>query len=232
MSLYDYFNSFSRYIEAERPPDKAIVLYWALLDMFNRRDWPEWAVADNLQLTLMCNTTSIQTAKRARDTLCAAGFLEYVPGEKKGQLTRYRLLISSQYAKKGYKSIPQSEPQNVPEADKGVEKGYKSVPQNEPQNAVILIKTKTGDFLSSSFSKTKTTTPTTGTAATDWSSSASSDSDREVMARFLEFLPGRYCRKPALTSPSRAVNAVFLLFVCASTISSSVVTPAHSGQYR
>ncbi|MBQ9617479.1 MAG: hypothetical protein IJR48_03855, partial [Oscillibacter sp.] len=74
--------------------------------------------------------------------------------------------------------------------------------------------TKTEDFLSSSVFKTKTTT--TGAVASDWSSSAS-DSDEEVLARFLAFLPGaseetrermaEYCRKLGAEVCLRAIDA-------------------------
>ena len=164
MSLYDYFNSFSRYIEEERPSDKAIVLYWSMLDMFNRRGWPEWTAADRQKLMLMCNTTNRKAMEGARTVLCQAGFLEYRPGTKKGQATRYHLLIPEKYRGK---------------------KGGESVPRNDPQNDVILYKTKNKN-LSSSLSSTTTAQTPRGRLPPD----AANPELSRVMAAYDDFLPG------------------------------------------
>ena len=188
MSLYDYFNSFSRYIEEERPSDKAIVLYWSMLDMFNRRGWPEWTGANKQKLAMMCNTTDRKATERARAALCQAGFLEYRPGEKKGQITQYRLLIPQRYrGKKGEESLPQNAPQNRPEAESGGKKGEESLPQNAPQNAVILIKTKTKTLSSSSSTTTATAQEPRGRLPP--SETANPELSR-VMKAYGDFLPG------------------------------------------
>ena len=163
MSLYDYFNSFSRYIEEERPSDKAIVLYWSMLDMFNRRGWPEWATADRQKLMTMCHTKDRKTMENARATLCQAGFLEYKPGKKKGQATQYRLLL--------------------PEKCRG-KKGEESLPPNPPENAAILYKTKTNN--SSSLSSTTTAQAPRGRLPPD----AANPELSRVMAAYGDFLPG------------------------------------------
>ena len=180
MSLYDYFNSFSRYIEEERPSDKAIVLYWSMLDMFNRRGWPEWAGASKQRLTAMCNAMDRKTAERARATLCQAGFLEYAPG-KKGQLTQYRLLIPARY--RGRKGGADS-PENAPENELGGRKGGADSPENAPENATILYKTKTNN--SSSLSSTTTAQAPKGRLPPD----AANPELSRVMAAYGEFLPG------------------------------------------
>ena len=175
MSLYDYFNSFSRYIEEERPSDKAIVLYWSMLDMFNRRGWPEWTIADRQKLMLMCHTTDHKAMERARDTLCKAGFLTYKPG-KKGSVTEYRLLIPEKYRGK---------------------KGGESLPENTPKSGDILIKTKTENLSSSS---TTTAQAPRGRLPPE----AANPELSRVMAAYEDFLPGasdsskamlaRYCQ--------------------------------------
>ena len=131
MTLYDYFNAFSRYVEDDNPTDKAIVLYWAMLNTFNRRGWPRRAGVDNQKLMLMCHTTDRQVATRARDVLCRAGFLEYKPG-KKGKATEYGLLIPQKY---GGGKAEESTPQNAPENEKGGEFPPETAPETAPENA-------------------------------------------------------------------------------------------------
>lgn len=214
MTYIEYLNQFHRWRENGNPGDKLIVLYLNMLDMFNQRYWPEWAGVTTEELMVLAHTNNKKTAFTARDGLVRAGFLQYRPG-RKGKATAYKLLSLS----------GESATENDTENGTGNGNGYKSATENDTENDTksdtknstpIKTKTptKTKDFLSSSFSKTKTTT---GAAATDWSSSASSDSDREVMARFLEFLPGaseetrermtEYCRKLGAEVCLRALDA-------------------------
>ena len=90
MTYIEYLNRFNQWLEEDSPTDKAVILYYAMLNMFNRRGWPRWAGVDTQKLMRMCRTTSNNTAYRARDCLVSAGFLEYRPG-KKGKATEYGL---------------------------------------------------------------------------------------------------------------------------------------------
>jgi len=86
-----YLNDFNKWLEEDSPTDKAVILYYAMLNMFNRRGWPRWAGVDTQRLMSMARTTSNKTAYRARDALVSAGFLEYKSG-KKGSATEYSLV--------------------------------------------------------------------------------------------------------------------------------------------
>ena len=184
MSLYDYFNSFSRYIEEERPTDKAVVLYWSMLDMFNRRGWPEWTAADRQKLMSMCHATDHRAMERARDTLCKAGFLEYKPG-KKGSVTEYRLLIPAKYGgKKHGESTTEKAPENAADTEYGGKKHGESTTEKAPENADILIKTKNKNLSSSS--STTTAQAPKGRLPPD----AANPELSRVMAAYGEFLPG------------------------------------------
>lgn len=130
MTLYDYFNAFSRYIEEDSPTDKSIVLYWVLLDTFNRRGWPRWAGVDNQRMMLMCRTSDPHVMRRARDALCNAGFLEYKPG-KKGRATEYGLLIPEKY---GGGKVGEFTPGNTPEIGNGGEFPHENAPENIPES--------------------------------------------------------------------------------------------------
>lgn len=91
MTYIEYLNAFNQWLEEDNPTDNAIILYYAFLNMFNRRGWPRWAGVDTRRLMSMVRTTSNKTAYRARDALISAGFIEYRPG-KKGKASEYRLL--------------------------------------------------------------------------------------------------------------------------------------------
>lgn len=106
MSYIDYLNNFNRWIEADSPTDKAIILYYGLLDTFNCRRWPGWAGVDTQRLMMLARTSDKKTALRARDALVRAGFIEYKRG-KRGKATEYRLL------KYGGKSLPVNATENA-----------------------------------------------------------------------------------------------------------------------
>lgn len=89
--LYEYWNSFMQWRENSKPTDKVVILYFSLLDTFNRRGWQRWIGVDTQRLMLLANTTNKATAFRARDVLVKAGFLAYKSG-KKGKPTEYCLL--------------------------------------------------------------------------------------------------------------------------------------------
>lgn len=91
MTYIDYINQFNRWKDNNTPSDKAIILYFALLDIFNQRGWPRLAVIDTPRLMSMACTSNRNTALRAREELLSAGLIAYTPG-KKGKASEYRLL--------------------------------------------------------------------------------------------------------------------------------------------
>lgn len=103
MGYIDYMNTFNRWVEESRPSDKVIVLYYALLNLFNQRRWPEWAAIDKGNLLTLARTTDKRVAYRARDILADAGFIEFIQGDRRGRATKYRLL---EYGGKSLPPIP------------------------------------------------------------------------------------------------------------------------------
>ncbi len=92
MTYIEYLNRFNRRLEQDSLTDKAIILYYAMLDMFNRRGWPRWASVDTLTLMTMVRVDNKPTAYRARDALVKAGLLAYKPG-RKGKVSEYSLTV-------------------------------------------------------------------------------------------------------------------------------------------
>ena len=124
MGYFDRVNAFNRWIEESGPPDKAIVLYYALLHLFNQRRWPEWTAIDKGKLLTLARTTDKRVAYRAREILAEAGFIEFKRGDRRGRATEYRL------SEKGCNCLPLKSPPNLP-------------PESPPPNKTKEINKKT-----------------------------------------------------------------------------------------
>lgn len=90
MTYIDYLNGFNRWLEHNYLPLAATVLYYKMLDVFNRTGWAETVQVDNLRMMCMIQTDSKHTLMRSRDALIAAGLLEYQKG-RKGSPGKYKL---------------------------------------------------------------------------------------------------------------------------------------------
>ena len=91
MTYIDYLNEFNRWVENNHLTLPAQVLYFRMLNVFNRAGWPEWVPVDTIRLQVMTNGLSKPAAYRARDELVKAGFIQYQQG-KKGAPSRYSLV--------------------------------------------------------------------------------------------------------------------------------------------
>lgn len=89
MTYIDYLNRFNRWSESNDLPVFAVVLYYRLLDKFNRDLWPSSERVDTLRLMLMAGCQK-DAAYRARDKLAEAGFIRFEKG-RKGKATVYYL---------------------------------------------------------------------------------------------------------------------------------------------
>lgn len=89
MTYIDYLNRFNQWTESNDLPLYAVVLYYRLLDRFNRAGWPSSLRVDTLRLMLMAGCQK-DAAYRARDRLVKAGFIRYEKGAK-GKPTTYFL---------------------------------------------------------------------------------------------------------------------------------------------
>lgn len=118
MTYIDYINQFNRWKENSSPSDKAIILYFAFLEVFNQRRWPSMAVIDTPRLMSMARTSNRNTALRARDELCSAGLIAYKAGHK-GMASEYILLP----IRKGTEYGINSDTESCTESGKSTEKG-------------------------------------------------------------------------------------------------------------
>lgn len=90
MTYIDRLNAFNLWLEQSILASSSQLLYFRLLDVFNRTGWPEWVQVDNLRLMSMIRTKSQHTVISARDELVRTGWIEYRKG-KKGIPGQYRL---------------------------------------------------------------------------------------------------------------------------------------------
>ena len=121
-------NAFHRFTESHYLTPNARLLWFSLIDLFNRTGWPEWVQVDTLRLTAMLDVSSRNAAFRARDALVEAGLLEYEPGTK-GYPTRYRMIFFPCTAC----------------TENGTEYGTKSEPKTEPKTEHIIRQDKEKD---------------------------------------------------------------------------------------
>lgn len=89
LTYIDYLNRFNQWNESNDLPLYAVVLYYRLLDRFNRAGWPRNLRVDTLRLMLMAGCQK-DAAYRARDRLAQAGFIRFEKGSK-GKPTKYSL---------------------------------------------------------------------------------------------------------------------------------------------
>ncbi len=92
MTYIEYLNGFNQWLETNTLPSSSQLLYFKLLNVFNRMRWPEYVQLDNLRLMIMLDGASKTTVIKARDNLIEAGFILYQPG-RKGVQGRYALSL-------------------------------------------------------------------------------------------------------------------------------------------
>lgn len=90
MTYLERLNLFNRWLESNNLPGNAQLLFFRLLNVFNRAGWPDQVQVDTRKLMVMADVDSKGAAYRARNRLVEAGWLEYARG-KKGAPTAYRL---------------------------------------------------------------------------------------------------------------------------------------------
>ena len=95
VTYLDLLNSFHQWQKSNYLPGNARLLYYGLLAVFNEARWPEQVQIDNFRLMSMLDTRTERVAIAARDSLVAAGLIEYSKGKKRCPNT-YRLKYTHQ----------------------------------------------------------------------------------------------------------------------------------------
>ena len=92
MSYLDLLNGFNRWLESNALPTSAQLMYFKLLNVFNRAGWPASVRLDNHRLMSMTALSSPNAINAARSRLVEAGLIDYEQG-KKGTPGKYTLRI-------------------------------------------------------------------------------------------------------------------------------------------
>lgn len=91
MNYIAEINAFERWLETNPLPISSQLLWYKLMNRFNRSGWSEWIRVDNLNLMADLNIRREETFIVARDPLIKAGLIEYRRG-KKGCPSQYRMV--------------------------------------------------------------------------------------------------------------------------------------------
>lgn len=136
MTYIDRLNEFNRWLESNALPGNAQLMYFRLLNVFNRAGWPEWVQVDALRLMELTGCRK-DAAFRARDRLAEAGFIAYRKGGK-GRPTAYCLRGAEYTVEKD------SENDSVIDSVKDSENATESATESATENAThIKNKNKT-----------------------------------------------------------------------------------------
>ena len=127
MDYIEYLNRFNRWRDSNDLPGSAVLLYYSLLDRFNRDFWPSSEPVDTLRLMLM---TKCKDKEKA-------GFIRYEKG-RKGKSSRYFLLekrsgIMSVKPTETPTVLPTETPTVLPTQDIRPKTKTKDIPPHTPQ---------------------------------------------------------------------------------------------------
>lgn len=91
MTYIDYLNHFNLWLESNALEASAQLMYFKLLNVFNRAGWPDTVQVDNRRMELMLGGVAKTTVIRARDRLIEAGLIRFRRG-RRGSPNRYELV--------------------------------------------------------------------------------------------------------------------------------------------
>lgn len=97
MNYIKLLNDFFDLIQSDQVSNSAQLLYHTLLMIDNKCNWTDWFSRTNSSLCGLMNVSE-GTMKSARAELKQLGLIDFSPGKKKGQVTRYRILYFDTYS--------------------------------------------------------------------------------------------------------------------------------------
>lgn len=116
--------AFERWLETNYLPNPSQLLWYKMMNLFNRSGWSEWVTVDNQRLMAAMQMSREATLIKARDDLIKAGLIIYQKG-RKGSPNRYKMVFFT------FKSVVQ----NVVESE--VQTAVFPVVESEVQTADI-----------------------------------------------------------------------------------------------
>lgn len=116
--------AFERWLETNYLPIPSQLLWYKMMNYFNRSGWSEWVIVDNLRLMAAMSMGREATFIKARDELIKAGRIIYQKG-RKGSPNKYKMVYFT------FKNVVKSE------VYKEVKSGVYPVVESEVQSADI-----------------------------------------------------------------------------------------------
>ena len=98
--------AFERWLETNYLPISSQLLWYKMMNYFNRSGWSEWVIVDNLRLMAAMSMGREATLIKARDELIKAGRIIYQKG-KKGSPNKYKMVYFT------FKNVVESGVQSV-----------------------------------------------------------------------------------------------------------------------
>ncbi|MBP2637766.1 MAG: primosome, DnaD subunit [Firmicutes bacterium] len=92
MDYIRQLNAFDNWIAANYCSASAQLLWYKLMAVNNSCFWKEWFTRTNSSLAGMMNVAE-NTMRSARKELKDKGLIDFIPGTKRGELTKYKLVI-------------------------------------------------------------------------------------------------------------------------------------------
>lgn len=83
--------AFERWLETDYLPIPSQLLWYKMMNYFNRSGWSEWVTVDNLRLMAAMSMSREATFIKARDELIKAGRIIYQKG-RKGSPNKYKMV--------------------------------------------------------------------------------------------------------------------------------------------
>lgn len=97
--------AFERWLETNYLPIPSQLLWYKMMNYFNRSGWSEWVTVDNLRLMAAMSMSREATFIKARDELIKAGRIIYQKG-RKGSPNKYKMVYFT------FKNVVKSEVQS------------------------------------------------------------------------------------------------------------------------
>ncbi len=123
MNYIKQINGFEQWLETNHLSSSAQLLWYKLVNLFNKSGWNEWISVDNQRLMAAIKVSREATLIKVRDELIKAGLIELQKG-KKGFPNRYKIKSFT------FKNETENEVQEV------VQDEVQSVAKNEVQSVV------------------------------------------------------------------------------------------------
>lgn len=102
MNYIKQINAFEQWLETNHLSSSAQLLWYKLMNLFNKSGWSEWISVDNQRLMAAIKVSREVTLKKVRDELLQTGLIEFEKGKKRFQIDieSKSLLLRTKHKKK------------------------------------------------------------------------------------------------------------------------------------